>query len=351
MTYAEASRALSKLAGATLLLAAGQAVSEPNGQGAGEFLGGVETTYPAWFKNSFLEFSDDVAEAAEQGKRLIIFFHQDGCPYCNALVERNLSQKHIEDKVRAGFDVVALNLRGDREVVSVAGETFTEKSFARALKVQFTPTLLFLNEQGERVLRLNGYVPPAEFEAALDYVAQGKEDEIDYRDYLAGLQLARRGGELNRAAFFAESPYDLSAAAQAGQPVAVFFEQPHCPNCDTLHTEVLSEPETRDLLESFHAVQLDMWSDEPLVTPDGTRMNAREWAGALDVRYAPTIVVFSPSGEEIIRAEAFLKRFHTQTLLDYAASGAYREEADFQRFLTERADAIRARGEDVNIWQ
>jgi thioredoxin-related protein len=351
MIHAKASEACSTLAAATLLLAAGQAASEPGGRGTGEFLGGVETTYPAWFKSSFLEFADDVADAAEQGKRVIIFFHQDGCPYCNALVERNLSQKHIEEKIRANFDVVALNLRGDREVVSVAGESFTEKSFARALNVQFTPTLLFLDEQGRKVLRLNGYVPPPEFEAALDYVAERKEDEIDYREYLSRRVSGRQGGELNQAAFFAESPYDLAAAGRRGKPLAVFFEQRHCPNCDTLHADVLGEPETGALLESFYAVQLDMWSDEPLVTPSGARMSAREWAGALDVRYAPTIIVFTPEGEEIIRGEAYLKRFHTQTLLDYAASGAYREEADFQRFLTERADDIRARGEDVNIWQ
>lgn len=35
-----------------------------------------------------------------------------------------------------------------------------EKSFAKSLRVQFTPTLLMLDEKGETVLRLNGYIPP-----------------------------------------------------------------------------------------------------------------------------------------------------------------------------------------------
>ncbi len=69
-------------------------------QEPGRFLGTMDTTYPAWFKNSFLELADDVDEALGQGRRVIILFHQDDCPYCNALVERNLSQKHIEEKVR-----------------------------------------------------------------------------------------------------------------------------------------------------------------------------------------------------------------------------------------------------------
>jgi len=88
-------------------------------------------------------FEDDIAEAAAAGKRLLLVFHQDGCPYCNALVERNLSQKDIEQKVRKHFDVVAINMWGDRDVLTVGGEQYTEKTFAAALKVQFTPTLIF----------------------------------------------------------------------------------------------------------------------------------------------------------------------------------------------------------------
>jgi thioredoxin-related protein len=329
----------------------GVVAAEPSSSPTGELLGRVETTYPDWFKESFLEFSDDVAEAAAEGRRVIIFFHQDGCPYCNALVERNLSQKHIEEKVRAGFDVIALNIRGDREVLSVAGESYTEKSFARALDVQFTPTLLFLDESGRIVLRLNGYVPPPEFEAALDYVASGKEDDLEYQDYLAERLAGASDGTLNRADFFAAPPHDLEEARAKGRPLAVFFEQRHCPNCDALHEETLQHPESAALLASFHAVQLDMWSAEPLVTPAGGRTTARDWAGALDVKYAPTVVLFSPAGEEVIRSEAYLKRFHTQSLLDYVASGAYIDEPDFQRYLTERADALRAHGRDVDIWE
>ena len=45
-------------------------------------------------------------------------------------------------------------------------------------------TLLFLDESGKVVLRLNGYVPPKEFEIALDYAAPGSEPGVGYREYL-----------------------------------------------------------------------------------------------------------------------------------------------------------------------
>jgi hypothetical protein len=62
-------------------------------------------------------------------------------------------------------------------------------------------------------------------------------------------------------------------------------------------------------------------------------------------------VLFSSDGREVIRSEAYFKRFHTHSLFDYVASGIYREEPDFQRYLTDRADAIRAEGRDVDIWK
>lgn len=318
----------------------------------GAFLGAMTTVYPAWFKESFLNLGEDVAEARAAGKRVMLIFHQDNCPYCNALVERNLAQKDIEELMRRHFDVIALNMWGDREVTDLEGQRQTEKAFAAALKVQFTPTILFFDEAGQVVLRLNGYIPPQRFKVALDYVAQRQEKTASYRDYAAARTPPPSKGELHKEAFFRPAPFDLvrKPGGQA-RPVAVFFEQKDCPSCDVLHNQVLPDQATRALLRRFDAVQLNMWSSDPVVTPQGQRMTAREWARALDVKYAPTIVLFDTNGKEIIRSEAFFKVFHTQGILDYVASGAYKTEPSFQRYLSARAEAIREQGQDVDIWR
>ena len=38
-------------------------------------------------------------------------------------------------------------------------------------------------------------------------------------------------------------------------------------------------------------------------------------------------------------------------MMDYVLSGAWREEPSFQRCIFTRADGIRARGRDVDIWR
>lgn len=332
-----------------LLLAAPHVAAAPP---LGQFHGGQPTEYPAWFKEGFLNLRDDIAEATAANKRTLLLFHQNGCPYCNALVERNLSQPEIENTLRRHFDVIAINMWGDREVIGPDGKHHSEKTFAAANKVQFTPTVLFFDEAGQVVLRLNGYLPPARFKTALDYVAQRKEKELSFRDYAAAHEPAPAQGELHKEAFFRAPPFDLSRKGNPqGRPIAVFFEQKDCPACDELHGKVLPDKTTRQVIGKFHSVQLNMWGNDALTLPDGRQTTAREWAKTLDVKYAPTVVLFDAAGREIIRSEAFFKVFHTQGIFAYVESGAYRKEPSFQRYLEGRADAIRRQGKDVDIWR
>ena len=337
-----------------LLTATAYAETKPLRQKSvtGKSLGAVETEYPSWFHDGFLDFREDLALANSKGKRLLILFTQDGCPYCNALVERNLAQKDIEDIVRKNFEVVAINLVGDRGVSDINGRHYTEKTFAESLKVQFTPTLLFFNGKGETILRLNGYLPPEQFKIALNYLVE-KNSQLTYRDFLELNAPPAQVGKLNREPFFLLPPYNLQRhAAQKAKPIAVFFEQKDCPNCDVLHKQVLVDAETRQLIGQYDAVQLDMWDKSTAITtPEGKASNARVWAKQLDIKYAPTIVLFNDEGKEIIRTEAFFKIFHTQSFFNYVQSGAYKQQPNFQRYISHRSEQLRAKGRDVDIWR
>ena len=320
----------------------------------GTFLGGKDTEYPAWFKQSFLDIKEDIQEATDTGKRLVIFFYQDGCPYCNALVERNFSQKNIQEKAQQNFDIIAINMWGDRPVTHIDGKQYIEKTFAAALKVQFTPTVLFFNEQGKVVLRLNGYRSPQRFNLDLDYVAKHKERELNYRDFIkSNMPAIKANKKLNKQNFFSKGPYSFSPKARSGnpRPFAIFFEQKDCPDCDRLHTKVIPDKELLKLIQQYDVAQLDMWSKTPVITPSGEKMTAKEWARKLHIQFAPSIVVFNPQGKEIIRLEAFFKVFHIQGVLSYVLSEEYKKEPSFQRYLTDYADHFREQGKDVNIWR
>lgn len=317
----------------------------------GQFTGDIQTELPDWFKESFLEFEDDIDEAVAAGKRLMLYFHQNGCPYCNALIEHNFELADIQEQIRSNLDVVAINIFGDLEVVSVGGKAFSEKTLAQALRVSYTPTLLFFNEKREVALRLDGYYPPKQFRTALNYVTQRKDQEVSYQQYLETVTTGTTTGSLYPESFFTVAPYNMDRSGGAqNRPLAVFFEQKQCEECTLLHTNTLSDPATRKIVEQFDAVQLDMWSDDELVTPEGEAMTAREWATKLGIQFAPTIVLFDRSGAEVMRSGAFLKTFHIQSIFDYVLTDAYKMQPNFQRYLSARSESLLERGINVDIW-
>lgn len=305
---------------------------------------------PAWFKESFLDLREDLVEAAKAGKGVLLYFYQDGCPYCERLINVNFAQQRISDKTRSRFDVIAINMWGDREVTDLNGKQTTEKEFAVGMKVQFTPTLLFLNGKGEVTLRVNGYYPPHKFSAAIDYASGSGKPGETFNDYFTRLNPAPASGKLHIEPGFIQPPYKL-AIKGAKKPLLVLFEQKECPACDEMHNEAFKRPGSQALLKRFDVAVIDIWSNEKLQTTDGEVISAKEWASKMKIQYAPSMVFFNTMGKEVFRTEAYLRPFHIQSALDYVSSGAYREQREFQRYVQSRADAMRAQGIAVDIWK
>ena len=314
----------------------------------GQFIGARTAEKPDWFKNSFLEFEDDVAEATAEGRRVMLYFHQDGCPYCARLIEENFADAELKSYIIENFDGISLNMWGDREVVSVGGRDFTEKTFAAALKVQYTPTLIFLDESGQVALRLNGYYPPEDLRAALRYVAQKQEKKSSFAQYR--LDSLSADGELLHQAFFAETTDLAALQKQQNRPLAVYFEAGNCLQCETMHRRILTDGPTRKLVEQASNVQLNIGSDKTLTTPDGRETTVGQWARDLGIAYTPSVVFFDGSGQEVMRMDAFLKTFHFQSVYAYVLEQAYLEEPSFQRYISARADHLREAGYDTDIW-
>jgi thioredoxin-related protein len=130
----------------------------------------VAYALPEWFKPSFLDFRQDVAEARKQNKQVMVFFHLDNCPYCARMLKDNFTSGENHDFIRKHFEVIAINVRGSLETRWVNGETYTERGLTVHLGVRGTPTLVFLDLDGKNVLQLPGYREPRALRPALDYV-------------------------------------------------------------------------------------------------------------------------------------------------------------------------------------
>lgn len=308
---------------------------------------------PEWFKQSFLDIREDLADAMSGDRRLVLYFYQDGCPYCAKLLQEGLGARTAGKLARERFDWVAINIWGDREVTGFSGEPTTEKQFAADLKVQFTPTLLLLDEGGKVILRINGYFPPHNLAAALAYVAERREQLGEtYADFIAARAPAQAKGRLHEEGGFLPRPLRLADNRDLSKrPLVVMFEQPVCQDCDELHEGILRREPVAYSLTAFDAAIVDAYSKEPIQTPDGREIPARDWAAEIGIEYTPSLVFFDAAGREVFRTEGYLKSFHIHGALDYVATGAYIHQPSFQRFLAARREALSARGIHADLME
>ena len=303
---------------------------------------------PAWFKNSFLDINEDIKEARESGKRLMLFFFQDGCPYCKKLLEDNFGQREIAEKTKKNFDVVSINIWGDREVI-IGDEETTEKIFSEKLKVMYTPTLIFFNEQGKVALRTNGYYHPDKFNAALDYVLNHHDKKESFNAYLQRIKPSSSKGVIHKEVATKSEPYDFQKKSDGVNYSLALFEQKECKTCDELHEDIFLRKESKELIRKFDVAVMDMWSTEKIVSPDGEKLSIKDWAKKLGIQYAPSFVYFDKDGKEVFRVDAYLKAFHVQSVMDYVSSAAYKTQPNFQRFIEQRAEDLRKIGVEVDI--
>ncbi len=147
-----------------------------------------------WFLQSFLDLSEDLTTAAEQGKSFAIIWEQKGCPYCRELHQVNLTKPKIVDYLKANFDILQLDMWGSRAVTDFDGAELEERDLAKKSQVVFTPTIQFFprdlkaiqgNSNRElEVMRMPGYFKPFHFISMFEYVHEGAYADQQFQRYL-----------------------------------------------------------------------------------------------------------------------------------------------------------------------
>jgi len=140
-----------------------------------------------WFQDTFLDLGEDLAEARDSGKRLVVFFEQRGCIYCTKMHEDVFSDPELAAYIEENFFVLQLNLYGDLEVTDLDGEVLAEKDIARRWGVLFTPTMMFFPEETD------GSQTAAQAAVATMPGAFGKGTTLDLFTWVAEGRYARVG--------------------------------------------------------------------------------------------------------------------------------------------------------------
>ena len=314
------------------------------GAGMTNAKGFVETdithvAYPDWFHDSsFLDLSEEISTSASTGKKgLMLLFTTEGCSYCTAFIEQSLRDKEIVSSVKANFISIGMEIFNDTEMVDTKGIDIPIKAFAKREGVQFSPTLLFFDNTGKRVLRLAGYKTPAQFKPILAYLTGDHYQKQSLRDYLKvtnNNSAITTTTKLQSDPLFEKPPYALDRSHFAAEkPLIVLFEETACSECNDFHTQVLASKKVRETLQHFDVVRLDANDKKtPVLTPDGKRTTPSEWFAANQFAQLPALLFFDEKGQEILQTDALVMENRMMNSMGLVLEKAYQKGWTYQRF-------------------
>jgi len=313
--------------------------------GAGKVTGGSDHAMPDWFKQSFLDMSEDVEEAKDENKHVILFMSLKFCPYCTKMLKENFEEgSKLQPYIKDNFDVIAIDIKGSKEIVVDEDTTMTEIEYAKYLKVQYTPTVLFLDQDNNKiVVRVNGYRSPENFKYILDYVKNKEYKNMTLTQYIEKVKNKTLYTLIDNPMF-----KELKDLSKINTPLAVIFEDGSCTQCNYLHNTTLKNKEVIKELSKVTVVRYDATSEEKIITPDGKKTTPKQWAKDMVLDYRPGVVLFDKK-KEIVRIDALLYSFHFKELFRFVSGGYYEKFHTFLDYLKPRQDELLKQGIDIDI--
>ena len=103
---------------------------------------------------------------------LAVFFEQGDCHACDVLHSGPLQNEVIVGQF-AMLDAVQINMWSDTQVVTPSGQRTTARRWADELGLFYTPTLIFFDERGREIIRVDSVVNFYRLRSVLDYVLSG----------------------------------------------------------------------------------------------------------------------------------------------------------------------------------
>ncbi len=325
-----------------LILAVAMLAGQATSAERGKITGGVVHQAPDWFKESFLEIADDVEEASEEGKHVLLFFQLNACPYCDRMLEESFEAEPLTSYIQEHFDTIAVNVRGDRDIAFDEETSVSEKQLAEILNVRATPAILFLNEENKTIVRVNGYRAPERFQRVLEYVATKSYQSSNLTDYLQA-KLERNVYQLRNNDLFTPTS-DLS---QIDGPLMVIFEDGSCYDCNEFHDGILAHKLVRKEIKPFTIVRLDADSDATIIDIHGNKTTAGALARKHEMIYRPGILVFD-EGNLLRRHDSLTFPHHFKESMRYVAGGYYKN-TDYRNYSQKRTEELLAAGVEIDL--
>ena len=122
-------------------------------------------------------------QAAETGKKVLIFGYADWCTYCLKMRKETYPDEKVREALYSEFIPVQLNGESEKEV-TFNGETYASWELGQYLRLSSFPTHYFIDPSGEILGAQPGFIPAEVFAPLISYVGEDQFGKVPFEEYL-----------------------------------------------------------------------------------------------------------------------------------------------------------------------
>ena len=134
------------------------------------------------FSNSLVT---ELAIAKKENKfGVLLFFSTSHCPFCLRMKSTVFNQKDVQTYFQSNFRLLEMNIESPQLLFDEKGQQLKHIGYAKTQRIRLTPTITFLDQNGELVYRHVGMiVDPQEFIWLGEYVITGQTRKQNFATF------------------------------------------------------------------------------------------------------------------------------------------------------------------------
>ena len=131
------------------------------------------------------ELANAQERSIDNNKIVFVFVEAEWCGFCKRMKRDVFPNPKVLDLMLDKYYNVLIDLESKNEI-TFNGQTMTEREFARSMEVKQTPTMIFLNSEGEELGRQPGYLDKDDLYKLLRYVISEDFGVVSFSEFSAG---------------------------------------------------------------------------------------------------------------------------------------------------------------------